>query len=55
VTLDKATRRDRKIERRKKIKIGGDSKHWDKIIEKRQDTYIQTQRKEKASRIDNEQ
>lgn len=52
--LDKATRRDRKIEKRKKIKVDTKSKHWDKILEKRQDTDIQTQRKEKASRINNE-
>ena len=55
MTLDRATRRDRKIEKRKKIKIGGESKHWDKIIEKRQDRDIKIQRKEKTSRIDNEQ
>lgn len=52
--LDKATRRDRKIANRKKARIGGDSKHWDKVIEKRQDTKIKEQRKEKASRIGNE-
>ena len=53
MTLDRATRRDRKIEKRKKIKVGEDLKYWDKIIEKRQDTDIKIQRKEKASRIDN--
>ena len=53
MTLDKATRRDRKIEKRKKIKVREDSKYWDKIVEKRQDTDIKIQRKEKASRIDN--
>ena len=53
MTLDRAIRRDRKIEKRKKVKVGGESKHWDKVIEKRQDTDIKIQRKEKASRIDN--
>ena len=52
--LDKATRRDRKIEKRKRTKVGGDSKHWDKVIERRKDTRIKEQRKEKASRVGNE-
>ena len=52
--LDKATRRDRKIEKRKKVRVGGDLKHWDRVVEKRQDTKIKDKRKEKASRIGNE-
>jgi hypothetical protein len=52
--LDKAMRRDRKISRRNKTKVGGDSKHWDKVTEKREDIKIKRQREEKASRIGNE-
>ena len=52
--LDKATRRDRKIEKRKRTKVGGDLKHWDRVIEKRKDNKLKKQREEKASRIGNE-
>jgi hypothetical protein len=52
--LDKAMRRDRKISRRRKVKVGGESKHWDKVTEKRNDNKLKKQREEKASRIGNE-
>lgn len=49
--LDKAMRRDRKILRRKKAKVGEELDHWNRVIEKRKDNKLKKQREEKASRI----